>query len=207
METELGKVIAFITRDVGVGHELLVFQHPTAGIQLPAGTVEPQETPESAVLREVAEETGLTEIAFVELLDTMTQPLDPDERMILRSAVLQASPGDGGTLHKGIVLMRGQTVRVIGDDGAYDRVTYPQYLKDGDTFQVVSSKTGWLPHRFLTANVQRYLFHLTLNESPPNRWSVDADGHKFSLFWVSLAQETGLISTQQAWLDHVLERL
>lgn len=52
------KVLAYITR----GDELLVFEHagnPDAGIQVPAGTVEPGESLEKAVLREVQEETGL----------------------------------------------------------------------------------------------------------------------------------------------------
>lgn len=40
----LHKVTGFVTR----GRELLVFRHPTAGVQLPAGTVEAGETPEAA---------------------------------------------------------------------------------------------------------------------------------------------------------------
>lgn len=52
------KVVAYITR----GRELLVFEHADdaeAGVQVPAGTVEPGEEIEAAVWREVAEETGL----------------------------------------------------------------------------------------------------------------------------------------------------
>lgn len=52
------KVYAYITR----GEQLLVFRHvdlPEAGIQVPGGTMEPDELPESAVLREALEETGL----------------------------------------------------------------------------------------------------------------------------------------------------
>ena len=52
------KVFAYITN----GHRLLVFRHtdfPEAGIQVPAGTVKPNERLEIAVLREAYEETGL----------------------------------------------------------------------------------------------------------------------------------------------------
>lgn len=55
------KVIAYVTHNA----EILVFSHvafPEAGIQIPKGTVEPNEDLEVAVLREVREETGLTEI-------------------------------------------------------------------------------------------------------------------------------------------------
>ncbi|GAA4195108.1 NUDIX domain-containing protein [Streptosporangium oxazolinicum] len=48
--------------------ELLVFDHigvPEAGTQVPAGGVQPDESLEEAVLREVAEETGLTDVSIV----------------------------------------------------------------------------------------------------------------------------------------------
>ena len=52
------KVAAYVTH----AGKLLVFRHPhhpEAGIQVPAGTVEPEELPLEAVLREAMEETGL----------------------------------------------------------------------------------------------------------------------------------------------------
>lgn len=60
------KVFAYFTHS----HRLLVFRHadfPEAGIQVPAGTVQPDENSDEAVLREVYEETGLsnfTEVYF-----------------------------------------------------------------------------------------------------------------------------------------------
>jgi 8-oxo-dGTP pyrophosphatase MutT (NUDIX family) len=44
----------------------LIFSHPDypeAGLQVPAGTLEPGEHPEAGVLREAYEETGLTGFA------------------------------------------------------------------------------------------------------------------------------------------------
>lgn len=61
------KVLAYITH----GDRLLVFRHrnaPQAGIQVPAGTVEEGEDPDTAVLREAAEETGLEELVLAGLL-------------------------------------------------------------------------------------------------------------------------------------------
>ena len=55
------KVVAYITD----GDRLLVFSHPhhpEAGIQVPAGTVEENESPREAVLREAQEETGLDDL-------------------------------------------------------------------------------------------------------------------------------------------------
>ena len=52
------KVYAYITRN----KQLLVFSHvdfPEVGVQVPGGILELDELPESAVLREALEETGL----------------------------------------------------------------------------------------------------------------------------------------------------
>ena len=61
------KVVAYITWD----RRLLVFRQPAfpeAGVQVPAGTMEEGERPESAVLREAEEETGLEGLSVVSLL-------------------------------------------------------------------------------------------------------------------------------------------
>ena len=63
------KVTAFVTRRHASGDELLLLQHPHAGIQIPADTVEPCD----AVLRQASEETGLSDAAP----DSMTrEPLE-----------------------------------------------------------------------------------------------------------------------------------
>jgi 8-oxo-dGTP diphosphatase len=62
------RVIAYITRDTDRGRELLVFddlEHPETGVQLPAGRLDPGEELEPALLREIAEESGLTDVRIV----------------------------------------------------------------------------------------------------------------------------------------------
>ena len=59
------KVQCYITREHGGETQVLVFEHldhPTAGIQVPAGSIEPGETPEKAALREAYEESGIREL-------------------------------------------------------------------------------------------------------------------------------------------------
>ena len=61
------KAFAYITFQ----GRLLVFSHPdfpAAGIQVPAGTVKPGETPEAAAWREAREETGLEGLCLVRFL-------------------------------------------------------------------------------------------------------------------------------------------
>jgi 8-oxo-dGTP pyrophosphatase MutT (NUDIX family) len=62
MTRRVDKVVVYITR----GARLLVFTqpaYPQAGIQVPAGTIEPYETPEAAARREAHEETGLERLS------------------------------------------------------------------------------------------------------------------------------------------------
>lgn len=70
------KVLAYITWN----DKLLVFSHPDfpeAGIQVPAGTIEPGETPEVAALREAFEETGLTRLMLVTALGEQVRDVTP----------------------------------------------------------------------------------------------------------------------------------
>lgn len=56
------KVLAYITREQAGVRQVLVFDHqdqPEAGLQVPAGTVEPGELIEPALWREIEEEAGL----------------------------------------------------------------------------------------------------------------------------------------------------
>jgi 8-oxo-dGTP diphosphatase len=63
------KAFAYITHwHPEDGHRLLVFSHPNApeaGIQVPAGTMRPDEAPAEAALREASEETGLLDLELV----------------------------------------------------------------------------------------------------------------------------------------------
>lgn len=42
-------------------HKILLFRHPLAGVQLVKGTIEKGETPSEAALRELAEESGISD--------------------------------------------------------------------------------------------------------------------------------------------------
>ncbi|WP_229907731.1 NUDIX hydrolase [Amycolatopsis oliviviridis] len=70
------RVAAYVIRQ-RARPELLIFEHvdvPEAGRQVPAGGVDADEGPSEAVLREVAEETGLADIVIVRALTTEDKP-------------------------------------------------------------------------------------------------------------------------------------
>lgn len=77
----IGKVAAYITHQ-SQPHttRLLVFTHPhatEAGVQVPAGTIEPGEAPEVAVMREAFEETGLHGLMMVGKLGAAHHDMRP----------------------------------------------------------------------------------------------------------------------------------
>lgn len=62
MTKKVKKVLAYVTRFKNNELEVLVFEHvhfPEAGIQVPAGTLQANESPEAGALRETEEEVGL----------------------------------------------------------------------------------------------------------------------------------------------------
>ena len=70
------KVFAYITNQ----DCLLVFSHPdfpAAGIQVPAGTVELDETLQEAVIREAYEETGLAKLKLIGYLGSCIYDMSP----------------------------------------------------------------------------------------------------------------------------------
>ncbi|MFB9834370.1 NUDIX hydrolase [Actinoallomurus acaciae] len=96
------RVAAYVIRQRSVS-ELLVFDHvglPQAGTQVPAGGVRPGEEPEQAVLREVAEETGLLTTAVIRPILVENKP-HPDTRRPRRTTYfhLQAPAATADAWH------------------------------------------------------------------------------------------------------------
>lgn len=70
------KAFAYIVHDDQI---VLLYHpdHPEAGIQVPAGTMESGETPEAAVLREAFEETGIEGLEIVRFLGRVRIDMRP----------------------------------------------------------------------------------------------------------------------------------
>lgn len=71
------RVLAYVTRDRDGAKELLVFAHrdvPAAGTQVPAGRLDPGETLEQCLLRELHEEAGIEDGVVVRELGRPSWP-------------------------------------------------------------------------------------------------------------------------------------
>lgn len=96
------KVTALITRPGPHGPELLCFEHPSAGVQLPAGTVEAGESFADAAMREAWEETGTLGLELVREVGAVTWRHEDRHVFHLRATVempdswLVTTPDGGG---------------------------------------------------------------------------------------------------------------
>lgn len=184
------KVAAFVTRDREGRvdqRELLVFRHdnPTAGIQVPAGTIEPGESPREAVLREVAEEAGLTELAVIGEPHRAPLELGDGEWYL-------ALHQDGRETMEGLGLAR-PVVRIKREEAS--RILLEGEPWTGGTVEWWASRTA------ITRDVRRWLFHLRVIGHLPDRWERAFDRPRpWTFYWVPVGEDPPLIGRQSHWL-------
>ena len=198
------KVTALVTRDSEVGSDVLLFEHPYAGIQIPAGTVEGDETPEEAVMREVAEETGLSSVAIQRYLGYDEERLPEGQGVIVEPTRVYARPDldsfDWARLRRGI------RVEVTRAEEGFSQVKYEELDRVPDPQYVSMCIIGWVPDRVLSRTQRRHFFHLEASGHSEERWTVRADNHLWTVFWASLRDLPEIVRPQNKWLKHLRER-
>jgi 8-oxo-dGTP pyrophosphatase MutT (NUDIX family) len=194
------KVTAFITqRRCGTDH-LLLFRHPTAGIQIPAGTVEDGESPEAAALREAREETGLQNVHIERYLGCWANELQAGECIIARAVVVRTER-DLRSPTRERQLSRGLTVQLNSVDDAFANVTYIEYDRYPDPQYTILNVTGWVPVNCVSMCKERHFFLLSCEEQTPEEWSLSADqGHIFQPFWARMDALPRIVEPQARWL-------
>jgi 8-oxo-dGTP pyrophosphatase MutT (NUDIX family) len=201
----LGKVTAFITRKGAAGDELLLLRHPHAGVQIPAGTIEPGETPEQAVLREVREETGITRLGTPELLGQRDEQPPGGSHVIMNQTLVYSRPNP--TSFDWVSLPRGVPVSLLREEGVYAQVSFIEHDRFPDPTYISYAITGWVPQEALATAIRRFFYRLPRQESTPQRWEQFSDNHRFVLFWASLGSLPEIVSPQDTWLPYLINNL
>lgn len=198
MRKIIEKITAFVTRTSPNGIDLLLFKHPNAGIQIPAGTLNPGETPAEATTREVAEETGLSDISISQYLGAHLEKLSKDQRVIAEHTKVYAHPDpasfDWAYIRPGI------TVSVERSMEGYAQICYQEFNRVPDPQYVSMSIKGWVPVAVLADRVRRHFYHLEFKGKTKDRWQKYADHHLFNPFWAPLNNLPGIIPPQDEWL-------
>ncbi|WP_051620945.1 NUDIX domain-containing protein [Paenibacillus sp. UNC451MF] len=200
----LGKVTCFITRECDSGTELLLFQHPNAGIQLPAGTVELNEDFREAAQREAFEETGLREFASCTYIGEQATSLPSDKYFTYHNAKVYSRPDLSSA--QWAEIRRGINLAYIREQGDFvqvsyteeDQYPYPNYI----TYQI----TGWVERKHLASTVRRQFYHLR-SISTKDKWEQEADHHLFQLFWAPMDSLPEIVAPQQQWVTYVTNEL
>ncbi|MDE0017207.1 MAG: NUDIX domain-containing protein [Candidatus Poribacteria bacterium] len=203
------KVTAFIVRERNGVKELLVFKHPTAGIQIPAGTVEKDEDIETAVRREVCEETGLQLVEIENYLGCFENELAEGERIIAETTQVYIEPNLSTIPYKR-KLPKGLTVDYLSTQKDFTHISYIEYEYDKfhKPIHIDANITGWVPNENLSAQKKRHFFLISTQEKTADAWELKSDrGHIFKPYWTPLSPKPEIIPPQDKWLDFVYEKI
>ena len=207
MSQSIEKVTAFITQERNGVNMLLVFKHPTAGIQIPAGTVEVREDIETAVKREAHEETGLQNVKIEKYLGCIENELAEQERIITQTTKVYIKPDLAAIPYKE-KLTRGLTVEYHSNNKNFTHISYYEYDKFPDPSYVAYNISGWVSNKNLSKQKTRHFFLLSTTEETEDMWELKSDrGHVFQPFWTLLLPKPEIVSPQDRWLDFVYEKI
>jgi 8-oxo-dGTP pyrophosphatase MutT (NUDIX family) len=198
----LRKVTAFVV-DRST-RRLLVFRHPLAGVQLPAGSVELGEGFIAAARREVLEETGWTIAGAPQLLGVEAVDLG-DERGVMLESVADGVTDRGG---QPSVLARGHKVRVLRRSQRLVEVCEEIFDLTTSPPEVRELIQGWVPAHTVGAAIERgfVLFCEEPGERLSGRRSQFADGHTFEVYW-ALPESLALVAGQDVWLGRYQDQI
>jgi 8-oxo-dGTP pyrophosphatase MutT (NUDIX family) len=198
MSVAVHKITCFITRQGEKGRELLLFKHPYAGIQIPAGTANPGEPPELSARREAMEETGLEDLALVSLLGEQEEPVLPGQRLIALPSQVYSRPMPGS--FDWVHLPIGTPVSILRNEAGFTQVRYeePDHFPSPEytTYQII----GWVPDEALTDQRIRHFYLFEAHGATPRKWSVATDNHTFKLFWATFSKLPDIVPPQNEWL-------
>ena len=190
----LDKVVAFVVSRNTPGR-LLVFDHPLAGTQLPAGTVEPGESASDAVVREVFEETG------VRVSDGALLGVDETKLPDSHAALLESANTAPATLRRGL------SVEILGTRTREGDIAirYREFDHNTAPPTLLETHRGVVPATALTRRICRSFFAFSASATDEN-WVREADGHAFEVGWEQV-DGLELHDAQMGWLEAHREQL
>jgi 8-oxo-dGTP pyrophosphatase MutT (NUDIX family) len=201
----LEKATCFITRLYNGKKQLLLFKHPNAGMQIPAGTVELNEKIEIAALREAYEETGLNSFKEVHFIGRQENRLSGNRLAIVRTASVYERPDPSSKEWTNI--RRGLQVYENRREASFVQVTYQEEDCYPNPRYISFELKGWVHQSCVSDFVVRSFYHLTVENNEQEEWIQQADGHAFKLFWADIDNLPEIVEPQLKWWTFVSQTL
>jgi 8-oxo-dGTP pyrophosphatase MutT (NUDIX family) len=199
---ELGKVTLFVLRQAKHGRvELALFRHPYAGIQFPAGTVEPNEESEAAALREAREETGFTSFSNLRLMGSREEPAAEGQATILTTTPVYMRPN--AVSPNWARLPRGTNIEVLREENDFAQVNYQETDQLIGPRYVAGQILGWVPKSALTRIKRRYFYAMDYSGESPDQWSLVVDENPVTVFWAPLHALPEIVTPQDEWARYL----
>ncbi|HEY3798888.1 MAG TPA: NUDIX domain-containing protein [Caulobacteraceae bacterium] len=195
------KVTSFVVRGAGAAAEVLLIRHPFAGIQFPAGTIEPDEDPATAALREASEETGLADFGAPRDVGVLTERLAPPTLAIAETTPFYFRPHAGsvcwGTIRRGFI------VREERREAGFVQITYEETDRSPDPQYITFRITGWVAEAATARLRRRYFYVVPFAGETPDSWPHTADNHTWTLFWAPVSALPAIIPPQDQWVPYL----
>ena len=199
MTTNLNKGTAFGVRRAAHKAQVLLIQHPHAGFQFPAGTVEPGEAPEESVRREAQEETGLRDLPAPVFLASRAYPAPEGYFYITAATLVYARPDvtsfDWAHFRSGLI------VKLLRREEGFAQVAFEEPDQYPDPTYITYNITGWVPEAILTDTLVRRFYRIDYSRPTRPRWSVRTDNQLFTLFWAHVNHLPEIVHPQDEWIE------
>jgi len=198
MSSPVRKVTCFITRFQKAEQELLLFNHPNVGVQIPAGTVNPGEDPLSAARREALEETGLSDLVLERSLGKAEDPPPPGFVLVTHPTPVYSRPDIGS--YDWAHFRTGLPVQVLRHEAGFTQVCFEETDRYLDPQYSTYIITGWVPDDALSSVLIRHFYLFNAPNPTPDRWTVCVDDTIFELFWAPLKDLPSIVPPQDGWI-------
>ena len=198
------KITAFILRNNQ--DEILLFQHKDNSIQLPAGTVEQNETIEEALYREIFEETGILKsgIHNIKKIPIINNDLANNELVIEKEATIFSEACldsfAWGNIRKGI------TVNEIRRENGFIQIDYTEY-QDEIKKEILNFRLlCWIKEECTSSIKTRHYYCVYVNEQKDN-WTKKVDNTVFNMFWHKIEDGNICTGIQNNWFQLMADYL
>jgi 8-oxo-dGTP pyrophosphatase MutT (NUDIX family) len=198
-ERELQKVTSFVVRPGP--REVLLLRHPFAGIQFPAGAVEPGEAPEAAAVRVALEQTGFEQLGWATPAGVTVEEVVGGGWMVADTTPVFFRPDERSNTWA--ILRRGVSVTSEREQGGFVQVTYEEVDRMPSPQYLSARITGWVPRAALARVRRRFFFRLPFETATPAAWSVETGRDDWVLFWAPIDRLPALIAPQDQWIPYL----